>query len=92
MDEASGRAPIVLCDVTQMSVGAEDEVSRALTGGLRSINPISAKFGVCQMRGFVTMRQVRSSNECILVEEEIKSRVNKQSSRLDNTLQSCSTQ
>jgi hypothetical protein len=33
-------------------------------------------FGVCQMRGFVTERQVRSCNECILVEEdEIKSRM-----------------
>lgn len=53
MDEARGRAPIVLCDVTQVGVDAEDEVSRALTGGLRSIR-LLCQSGVCRLRGFVT--------------------------------------
>lgn len=31
MDEAGGRAPIVLCDVTQVGVDAENEVSCVLS-------------------------------------------------------------
>lgn len=69
MDEARGRAPIVLCDVTQV-----DGVSFALTSGLRSIR-LCCQSRVCRLRGFVTEKY--SSNVCISVEkEEIKSRVN----------------
>lgn len=50
MNEASGRAPIVLCDVTQVGAGIVDGVSRALTSGLRSTN-FFCELGVCKLTG-----------------------------------------